>query len=428
MRILYFTALSKAGCAARTAASAPVPDGPAARPGDESPSAAAKSEPPAVRRNEAALRWFSLRRMLSYTRLEALQLQRDPIRATLAVVGSLILMFVIGYGINLDVEELTFAVLDRDQTLLSQGYVLDLEGSRYFRAAPPIASYAEMDARMRTGELALAIEIPSGFARDAARGDPVAIGAWIDGANPSRANTVSGYVQGIHADWIARQARMMGVDPSTFDLLTRFRYNPDMKSLVAMAPAIMPLLLLMIPAILTALSVVREKELGSIINFYVTPVTRLEFLIGKQLPYVGLAFVNFLMLVAFALLVFRVPFTGSFPALAGAALLYVFASTAIGLLISSFISSQVAALFATALLTLIPGVQFSGLTDPVSSLQGLGRAIGTVYPSTYFITAARGAFSKGLGFGDFRTEYVALALAGPVILGAAALLLRKQAT
>jgi len=212
---------------------------------------------------------FSARRMLSYTRREALELRRDPIRATLAIIGSVILMFVMGYGINLDVEKLDFAVLDRDDTTISRDYVLDIAGSRYFNEKPPLTSYADLDERMKQGELALAIEIPSGFGRDLSRGDDVQIGAWIDGSMPSRAETVSGYVQGIHANWLAAKARHLYGDAaaeSSFTIETRFRYNPDVKSLVAMVPAMIPLLLMMVPAMLTALSVVREKELGSIVN------------------------------------------------------------------------------------------------------------------------------------------------------------------
>ncbi|QDY71200.1 ribosome-associated ATPase/putative transporter RbbA [Qingshengfaniella alkalisoli] len=372
---------------------------------------------------------FSLRRMLSYTRLEALQLRRDPIRLTMALVGSLILMFVIAYGINTDVEDLRFAVLDRDQTTTSRSYALDIAGSRYFDQESALIDYDDMDARMRTGDLDLAIEIPAGFARDIARGNNVEVGVWIDGANPSRAETVSGYVQGIHADWLTRIARETygrAATEGNFNLVTRFRYNPDVKSIVAIAPAVIPLLLLIIPAILTTLSVVREKELGSIVNFYVTPVTRLEFLLGKQLPYVILAMLNFAMLTAFAIYFFKVPFTGSILAFSLTAFLYVMATTSIGLLISTFISSQVAALFATALLTMIPGAQYSGLIDPVSSLQGAGRFIGEIYPTTYFIIASRGTFSKELGLGDLTNVVVALSLTIPIILALSAAALRKQ--
>lgn len=372
---------------------------------------------------------FSLRRLLSYSRLESLQLRRDPIRLAMALVGSLILMVVIGLGINMDVEDLTFAALDRDQTTVSRDYIADIAGSRYFVERPPPQSHADMDARMRAGEISLGIEIPPGFGADVARGRPVEIGAWFDGANPIRANTVQGYIQGMHADWIAgrmREALGSAALAGSFDLVTRYRYNPDVKSIVAMVPAVLPMLLLMIPAILTTLSVTREKELGSIINFYVTPVTRIEFLLGKQLPYIALAMVNFFLMMAMAVFFFKVPFTGSFAGFALCALIYVTASTALGFLMSVFISSQVAALFATALLTLIPAVQYSGMIDPVSSLQGFGRVIGEVYPATWFITAARGAFSKAFGLVEMVRPMLAMAVSVPVILGFCVIFLKKQ--
>ncbi len=374
---------------------------------------------------------LNLRRMLSFTRREALELSRDPIRATLALVGSLILMFVMGYGINFDVEDLSFAVLDNDQSTLSQNYVLNISGSRYFTEKPPIRDYADLDRRMRAGEISLAIEIPPGFGRDAARGRNVEIGAWIDGAMPTRAETVRGYVLGLHAQWLSQKAReLLGerAAAASFNLETRFRYNPDMASLVAMVPAVIPLLLMLIPAMLAALSVVREKELGSIVNLYVTPVTRSEFLLGKQLPYIGLAMLNFLLLTLAAVLIFRVPFTGSFLALTCAALLYVTASTGIGLLISTFMSSQIAAIFGTAILTILPAVSYSGMIDPVSSLQGTGALVGQIYPTTHFITISRATFSKALGFGDLGGSFLPLALALPVLLGASVLLLKKQAS
>jgi len=372
---------------------------------------------------------FSPRRMFSYMRRESLELSRDPIRLALSLLGSLVLMIVMGYGITLDVENLSFAVLDRDQTTLSQNYLLNLEGSRYFVERPPIRDYNDLDRRMRSGEISLAIEIPPGFARDVARGDTVAIGAWIDGAMPTRAETVIGYVQGIHAQWLHTRGREALGEAALIGLVnidTRFRYNPDVKSLPAMVPAIIPLLLLLIPAMLTALSVVREKELGSIVNLYVTPVTRAEFLIGKQLPYIAMAMINFLLLTAMAMFLFKVPMTGSFPTLALAALLYVSSSTAMGLLVSAFTRSQVAAMFAAAVLTILPAVQFSGMTDPVSSLEGVGRWIGEIYPTTHFITIARGTFSKALGFADLQGAILSLTIAAPVLIGLGVLLLKKQ--
>jgi ribosome-dependent ATPase len=374
--------------------------------------------------------WFSWRRMFSYTRREALELRRDPIRAALALVGSLVLMVIMGYGVNMDVDDLTFAVLDRDQTTISQNYTLDIAGSRYFVEQPPIRSYADLDRRMRSGELSLAIEIPPGFGRDVARGRPVQIGAWFDGAMPQRAETVRGYLEGMHQHWVSQQIARQADNAAAqgnFRIEARYRYNPDVASIVAMVPAVIPMLLMLIPAMLTALSVVREKELGSIVNFYVTPTTRMEFLLGKQLTYIGLAMANFLMLVALAVLGFGVPFTGSFLALALGALLFVAASTSVGLLISTFMSSQIAAVFGTAILTMLPTVQFSGLFSPVSSLEGVGAIVGRIYPAAHFVTISRGAFSKALGFEDLVTPFMALALAVPVLLLLCRWFLKKQA-
>ncbi|AMK79312.1 multidrug ABC transporter ATP-binding protein [Methylomonas methanica] len=372
---------------------------------------------------------FSLLRLFSYTLREGLELRRDPLRASIALFGTLFLMVTFGYGISMDVENLRFAVLDRDQTLLSSNYALDLGGSRYFIAQSPITDYDELDRRMRSGELSLALEIPPNFARDLERGDNVKTGAWIDGAMPTRAENVLGYVQAMHQGWLLEQARRHYTGRLPAGLMTietRFRYNPDVKSLPAIVPAVIPMLLMLISAMLSALSVVREKELGSIINLYVTPVTRLEFLLGKQLPYIALGMVNFFLVCALAVFAFDVPLKGSFLLLTLAALLYVTAATGLGLLISAFTRSQTAAIFATSIATIIPAKQFSGMIDPVSSLEGGARLVGEIFPATHFVTICRGTFSKALGFADLSSSLLSLAIAIPVILALSVLLLKKQ--
>ena len=400
-------------------------DAPAAD--DAPPADTAQAAPAAAHGSTARGPVFSLQRLFSYLWREALELQRDPVRAAMALLGSLVLMFVISYGITLDVENLSYAVLDRDRTQASQNYALNLSGSRYFIERPPIVDEADLDRRMRSGELSLAIEIPPGFGRDMLHGRPVQIGAWIDGAMPQRAETIRGYVGGLHQQWLAQQLRERGIAlPQAASIETRFRYNPDVKSLPAMVPAVIALLLLMLPAMLTALAVVREKELGSIINLYVTPVTRLEFLVGKQLPYVGLAMVNFLLMCAAAITVFGVPITGSFWTLALAACVYAIVATGIGLVASAITNSQSAAMFIALVVTLVPSVQFSGLLHPVTSLEGAGRWIGEVFPATYMLIVSRGVFSKGLGLHDLLGTLVPLLIAVPVVMGAAVLLLKKQ--
>ncbi len=407
--------------------------------------------------------WFSIGRMLACSHREAMELSRDPIRLTMAGLGSVILMIIMGYGISLDVEHLKYAVLDRDQTGISRDYATNIAGSsRYFTERQPVSSYEELDRRMKSGELSMVIEFPPGFGRDVDRqlngvitatssgglsgrrgdreqGKALAVGVWIDGSMPQRAETIRGYVNGMHIQWLqdvsrrqlgVRQQLGLGqrllVMPASVEL--RYRYNPDVKSLVAMVPAVIPLLLLLIPAMLATLSVVREKDLGSIINFYVTPTTRLEFLLGKQLAYVILGFLNFLLLALLAVTLFDVPMKGDFWTAAAGALLYVGCSTGIGILVSTLTRTQVAALFATAVFTLIPACNFSGLTDPVSSLEGFGRLVGNVYPTSFFITVSRGTFNKALGIDGLYGSFIPLLIAIPVLIGLSAVFLKKQET
>ena len=392
--------------------------------------AAAPTAPPAARAARPVRRFFSLSRAWSYSLREMLELRHDPMRATMALLGTALLMFIMGYGISLDVENLKYAVLDHDQTGLSQSYTLNLSGSRYFTEQPPITDYADLDRRMRDGELALAIEIPPDFARNVGRGNPVQIAAWVDGSMPQRGETVQGYVEGMHQVWLLDMAKrrlgLKAAGPATIE--TRYRYNPDVKSLPAMVPAVIPVLLLMIPAMLTAVSVVREKELGSIINLYVTPVTRSEFLLGKQMPYIALALLNFGLMTVLAVTVFGVPVKGNFLALAAGALLFVAFSTGFGLLCSTFTRSQVAAIFMAMIGTLIPAIQFSGVINPVSSLGGFGAFIGRVYPATYFVNISRGVFNKALGFAGLHNSFWLLLAAAPVVVGLSIVLLKKQET
>ena len=259
---------------------------------------------------------FSLQRLFSYTLRETLELRRDPVRGSIALLGTLFLMVTFSYGINLDIENLRFAVLDRDQTLLSQNYALEISGSRYFIEQSPITDYDDLDRRMRSGELSLALEMPPNFGRNVERGDAVKIGTWIDGAMPFRAETLRGYVETMHQGWLLEQARRRatsGVPAGLINIETRYRYNPDVKSLPAIVPAVIPMLLMMILAMLSALSVVREKEMGSILNLYTTPVSKTEFILGKQLPYIAIGMVNFFLVSAMAVFVFGVPHQGRLP-------------------------------------------------------------------------------------------------------------------
>ena len=372
---------------------------------------------------------FSLLRLFGYAHREALELWRDSIRLTFALLGSIILMLILGYGITFDVEDLSFAVFDQDQTPESRDYIRNMAGSRYFIQKEDIHSPAELEQRMRSGELSIAIEIPPNFGRQLKRNRKPEIVAWIDGAMPFRAETIQGYVTGTYYAYLTDLSlRTYGTVPNLVpaNIASRYRYNQDFKSIEAMVPAVIPLLLVFIPAILMALGVVREKEFGSITNLYVTPVTRLEFLIGKQLPYILVSMISFFGLVALAVYVFGVPLKGSLPALSIAALLYVTSTTGVGLLISTFTKTQIAALAATTVIVLMIAVNFCGLINPVSSLEGVAAIISKLFPTTYFLEACRGVFNKGLGFPELSTQILPLIAFIPALTLASVFLLPKQ--
>ena len=393
-----------------------------------------KSPPPTLEvaeRTEKELQYkpFSLGRLLAYAYRETLELRRDTIRLAFALLGSVLLMFVLGFGISMDVQDLRFAVFDQDQSPESRAYIDNIAGSRYFLQQVPIRNSIELERRMHSGELTVALEIPPNFGRDLRQGRHPEIAAMIDGAMPFRGETTLGYVQGLHMQYLSDLiTETTGSRPNLTptDIALRYRYNQDFRSIYAMVPAVISLMLVFIPAILMALGVVREKELGSITNLYVTPVTRLEFLLGKQLPYIAVAMFSFFCLVAQAVWVFEVPIKGSVGTLIFGALLYVATTTGLGLLISTFTKTQIAALFGAAVLTMLPAVQFSGLSTPVTSLTGMAYWIGQGFPATYFLVICRGVFTKSLGFADLIVPICALALFIPVLTGISLALLPKQ--
>jgi len=381
--------------------------------------------PPAT---QAVRGGFRMMRLFGVARREMLELWRDPIRLTFALFGSMLLMILLSYGMTFDVNELRFATLDRDQTPESRDYIQNIAGSRYFLERAPIHDHAELDRRMHNAELSLALEIPAGFGRDLKRSRRPEVGMWIDGAMPFRAETIRGYVQGLHYQYLADLASRNGVASpvAAADIEARYRYNQDFESFNAMVPGTIAILLVLIPAMLTALGVVREKELGSITNLYVTPITRLEFLLGKQLPYVGISLFGFFGLMALAVLLFDVQFKGSLATITLGALLYVTATSGLGLLMSTFTRSQVAAIFGTAIATLTPAFAFSGFNSSVSALEGGAAVFSRIYPTTHFLVISQGTFGKALGFGELAEQFTALALFVPSMTLLCVLLLRKQ--
>lgn len=373
------------------------------------------------------LTWFSPRRLLAYAIREGLELLRDPIRLGFALFGTAFLMLVVGAGISTDVNNLTFAALDRDNSVESRAYLKELRGSPYFVEKPPLATEAKANQRLQSADIQAAIEIPPDFGRNLKKGLATEVGVWIDGAMPFRAETMRGYLLGVHQQFLGDLAARAGQSAAApANLQARFKYNQDFDSIYAIVPGTMALQLILFPAILMALAIVREKELGSITNLYVTPVNRVEFLIGKQLPYVAASMVNFLVLTLIATLVFQVPLKGSAFALALGALIYAVTATGYGMLISSFCKTQIAALFAAAILTMLPASQFSGMLTPVSSLTGAGAVMGRAFPMSYFLPITVGTFTKGLDLADLYKYHLSLLAFIPIFTMLSLLFLRKQ--
>lgn len=376
---------------------------------------------------------FDAGRMWAYARREAMELIRDPIRLAFAFVGPLVLMLAMGFGITFDVENLKYAAFDQDQTPESRRLLESFSGSHYFSEQPPVSSSAELDQRMRSGELAVVVEIPSGFGRDLAGLRAPEAAFWIDGAMPFRGETTKGYVNGLLLRY-AQELATERLGPNALStpylgsvhIENRFRYNQAFKSVFSMVPSVVVIMLVLIPAVMATIGVVREKETGSIANFRSTPVSKFEFLMGKQFPYVIVGMLTFVLLVLMARIVFQVPVKGSFGALALGSLLYVFATCGFGQFISSFTRTQVAAVFATTILAIIPVVNFSGLLVPVSSLTGQGRLIGLIFPSAWFQPISVGTFTKGLSYSDLGFNMLILAMFAVAFFGAAHILLQKQ--
>jgi ribosome-dependent ATPase len=372
---------------------------------------------------------LSAKRFWAYVMRETKELLRDPVRLGFAFIGSTILLFIFSYGITTDVDRVKFAVLDQDRTPQSRAYVEAFSGSRYFSEERQLSSIGDLEDRLRANETTVALQIPPRFGRVITRGGQPQVSVWIDGSNTMRAATIEGYVAGVHAGYLEQMSAASPLPNAGrvgVEITTRYLYNPTFESIYAIGPAVPAMLLILFPAILMAVSVVREKEIGTITNFYVTPSHRLEFLVGKQLPYIAITMVNFLLMAVIVNFVFQVPLKGSFIALALGALVYAAATTGYGLVIATFTSSQVAAVFATAILSLMPTFLFSGFLQPVSSLEGGARVIGTLWPTTYYMHMSVGAFTKGLSFAELAPDILALVCFVPVFLAIAAFFLRKQ--
>jgi len=373
-------------------------------------------------------RLFDIYRLAALARRESIELFRDPVRLITSFIVSPFLLIVFGFGISTDIDNIKYSTLDYDQKPLSRDYLESFSSSRYFSQHKPINSPSEIDKGFQSGEFNMVVEIPPGFEKDIKRGKNPSVGLWIDGTMPFRAETTKNYAEAVHLSYLMNLADRspIRVAASSTRVQPRYWYNPLIKSKYSIVPGLLAVVLMLVPSMLTAIGVVREKEFGSIANFYSSPMTKLEFLWGKQIPYIVITAITFVILLGVIRFLFNIPFLGSFPALVAGATLYIIISTGLGLLISTFTQTQIAALLAAFVITLVPSFDLSGLTSPASTLIGGAKFMSWIFPARYLLNISVGTFTKGIGFPELVWNFIFLAMIYAAIQTMTVLLLKKQ--
>lgn len=381
---------------------------------------------------------MNLSRVIAVAYKEWREILRDRLFLTLAFVVPTLLMLLFGYGLNMDVENIPFAVLDQDRTALSREYLHRYMDSRYFDYKGHVQEERELEPLLSDSKIRFAVIIPPGFEETLLAGRPVAVQSLIDGTFPFRSATSKGYVIAINAafngemlaDFIvhnlgisAEQASAL-VQPVGIEL--RYLYNQELQSVWSMVAALMMLVLMVSPPFLTALGVVREKENGSINNIYSSTVTRGEFLMGKMIPYVAISSINIIILWSLAHWLFGAPFKGDPLFFFLASVIYVICTAGIGLLVSLVVQTQVAAMMLTVVVTFVPSILYSGLLIPIASMDPQGQLEAHLFPAMYYTYIASGSFLKGVGVGQLWGRMLALAVYAAVLWVLSYLLFRKR--
>lgn len=360
---------------------------------------------------------------------EIMEILRDRIRLSFALLGPVLLLIALGNGISFDVDKVAFSVLDRDQSLQSRTLIEAFSGSRYFRQTAVAYDENQLFRQLQSGNSQFAIEIPPYFGKDLTHNLQPDLIFLQNGSQTFQAQTSRGYIQSTMLEYMQTQIdeTPLGLpDVVPYQLNTRFRFNQGYKSAVAIVPGSIMFILALIPAMLSALAVVREKDTGAIYNLYVTRLTITEYIMGKWMAYALLSFISFLIMIGCAVLLFSLPVRGSFAGLLTGGILFVFSSTAFGVLVSTFAQSQMASLLSTAIVSVVPALQFSGFLFPASTLTGLSYWIGHCFPSLWFQNIMIGCYGKSMPLEKLLESYIALALFSFAYIAIACAFLRKQ--
>ena len=364
----------------------------------------------------------SLRRIGWMVRKELWQVFRDPRLARVVLAAPLLQLLVFGYAVSTDVRDTPTIVLDQDRTAASRELVAALTASGYFAWTETAARDADLTRALDHGQAAVALAIPPGYAADLAAGR-ARVQLLFDGTNSNQATVAKGYAERILQELALARSAAAGAAPA-LELRTRAWYNPDLSSRTYNVPAVIGLLLNLVCQLLTALAVVRERELGTLEQLAVSPLTPGELILGKTIPFALIALVDLALITGVALVWFRVPFIGSPLLLLAATLLFVACALGLGLLVSTVSATQQEA-FLGSFLLFMPIVLLSGFMFPVSSMPALFQWLTLANPLRHFLAVVRGVFLEGIGFADALPQLGAMALLAAALLALATARFRR---
>jgi len=351
----------------------------------------------------------SRRHVVEMVRKERRQLLRDPRTRLIMFVAPIIQLVMFGYAVNTDIRDTPMLVVDRDTSPASRRLVEAFETTGRFRVAATSTRPADMGRALDEGRVVLGIEIPAGFAADLAAARPARVQILVDGTQSNTATVALGYAQRIVQAYARERAPSAGASTAAqgIDLRARAWYNPGLQSRLYNVPAVIGIVLLLMCLLLTALAVAREREVGTLEQLMVTPLTPTELMLGKTIPVAIVGMIDLALVTAVVVFWFDVPLRGSLPALVLAALVYILAGLALGLLISTVSRTQQEA-FLTMFLFILPAVILAGFLYPVETMPTFFRWLSLLDPVRHFLVIVRAIFLKGEGVVGLWPEYATL--------------------
>lgn len=357
---------------------------------------------------------------------ELREIRRDPVTIWVAAVLPLIMLYLFGAALSLDVKDATFAVYDQDGSAESRALAEAFPNSGYFRRAHNIRNEREIAPLLDGGRARLVLVIPADFSAKLADGETVAVQTLVDGAFSATAMVIAGYAAAIVQDYSLVLARRAGAHHVPVTVESRVWFNAPLESVNYIVPGLFGVILMAFPPLLTALAVVREKEAGSVQQIFVSPIRPWQFIVGKMAPYAAIAFLEMLMILIAGLLGFGIPFRGSLALFLLATTIYVFCTVGLGLLISTVTRSQLVAMLLALILTLMPSFLFSGFLFPIFTMPEMMRMYTYLFPARYFIEISRGIVMKDVGLETLWPQFALLLAYTVAVFAAATRLFRKK--